>query len=248
MHLVGWIMKNRELNDLQMDGLPAPVQLPEAGEAMAGVLTILVDDREAGSPVLARLREEPEVLPVLRRLTVGDYRIESGLIFERKTIPDMTASITDGRLFRQARQLAAQPAGGAIILEGSGSAWREGGMSREAVQGALITVSLFMGVPLLRARDAEETARLLIYAARQVRRRFDHGLPRPGRRPKRRRQQLLWILQGIPHIGPVRAQALLATFGSIAGVCNAPAEKLARVPGIGRRIAANLHTLLRSSG
>jgi len=39
----------------------------------------------------------------------------------------------------------------------------------EAIQGALISVSVILGIPVLRSRDAEESARLMRYAGRRSR-------------------------------------------------------------------------------
>lgn len=40
-------------------------------------------------------------------------------------------------------------------------------MTWEAVQGALVTVALFVGLPVLRTLSAAETARTFLYAAQQ---------------------------------------------------------------------------------
>ncbi len=43
------------------------------------------------------------------------------------------------------------------------------GMRCEALQGALITLTVHFGNPLLRSRDPQETVRLMVYVARQGR-------------------------------------------------------------------------------
>lgn len=102
----------------------------------------------------------------IRRLAVGDYRLDDALLFERKTLGDLAMSIKDGRLFDQALRLANADLPAALILEGSGRDLASSGMRTESIQGALITVSLFIGLPLLRTRNAEQTAHTLLYAAR----------------------------------------------------------------------------------
>src|SRR3990172_6520448 len=67
------------------------------------------------------------------------------------------------RLFKQAAALAQGRHRGLLILEGRAADQGDGGVSREALQGALVTVSVFYGLAVLRARDAAETARLLVY-------------------------------------------------------------------------------------
>lgn len=57
---------------------------------------------------------------------------------------------------------------GVLILEGTIKDMGEPGVTREAMQGALITVSLILGIPVLRSKDHFETAKLIVYSARQV--------------------------------------------------------------------------------
>ncbi|MGR9037271.1 MAG: ERCC4 domain-containing protein, partial [Gammaproteobacteria bacterium] len=70
-------------------------------------------------------------------------------------------------MFEQGVRLAASPLHKAIILEGRAHDLAGSGMRREALQGALISLRLFLGIPLLRSVDAEESVRLMLYAARQ---------------------------------------------------------------------------------
>ena len=79
---------------------------------------ILADHREQQSRVIEALEQRTGQPVEITTLAVGDYRIGE-LIFERKTLRDFAVSIKDGRLFRQAIRLAAGPARGIIILEGS---------------------------------------------------------------------------------------------------------------------------------
>jgi excinuclease UvrABC nuclease subunit len=50
----------------------------------------------------------------------------------------------------------------------------------------------------------------------------------------------LFILQGLPNVGPARAQTLLDAFGSTAAVMAAGSEGLASVDGIGETVAASI--------
>jgi hypothetical protein len=106
---------------------------------------IEVDDRESAGAVLPTLREITEFHVEVMRLPLGDYRVDGRFLFERKTLTDLAAAIKDGRLFRQALRLAATPLQPAIILEGSSRELAGSGMRWEAIQGALVTVTLFCG-------------------------------------------------------------------------------------------------------
>jgi ERCC4-type nuclease len=89
----------------------------DSPEASPPIL-VLADDREANSGVVEALKQITDVKVILKRLAVGDYEVDSRCVFERKTLLDFAASIIDGRLFSQARQLAALPGLVAIVLEG----------------------------------------------------------------------------------------------------------------------------------
>jgi ERCC4-type nuclease len=129
-----------------------------------------------------------------------------------------------------------------VVLEGTARDLTDSGMRREALQGALITLTLELGVPLLRAKVPDETARLLVYAARQRRRTRDGAVPRAsgGTRPSGKRTTQLYVLQGLPGVGPTRAQRLLAAFGSVEAVMTAPVEALTEVEGIGTKTAQSV--------
>lgn len=202
-------------------------------------IRVVADDREPADAVIGALNAMPDVQLSITHLDVGDYIVDDRLVFERKTLLDFAESIVDGRLFRQAWALAnlGEPLRGVMILEGTGSDLERSGMRREAIQGALITISLFFGLPILRARDGGESARLMIYAARQGRAFIRGALPRPGRRPKGKRKTQLAILQSLPGIGAQRADALLENFGSIEAVMAASQQALETIPSIGARTA-----------
>jgi len=199
--------------------------------------SIVADDRESAGAVLAALQRRECVQLRVERLPVGDYRIDDTLLFERKTLPDLVASIKDGRLFAQALRLAEAPFRTALILEGRSQDLTQSRMRREAIQGALVTLTLFLGIPLLRSMDPEETASLMLFAARQGRAVASGALPRKGRRPRGKARVQSRILQGLPGVGPERAKRLLDRFGTIEAVIAAPADALASVPGIGKGTA-----------
>jgi DNA excision repair protein ERCC-4 len=204
-------------------------------------LRIAVDDRErADGKVLAALAAREDVRLEIVRLEVGDYRVERRVVVERKTAADLAASLIDGRLFRQAAALALARERAVLVLEGRDMDWRDTGVRREALQGALIAIGVFFGVAVLQSDGSEETARLLVYIGRQAQRAAQGGLPRPGYRPKGKRARQLFLLQGLPGVGPARAARLLERFGTVQAVVTASADDLATVDGIGHKTAAKM--------
>jgi DNA excision repair protein ERCC-4 len=200
-------------------------------------INIIADDRECKSEVIESLSQIEDVEVNIRRLSMGDYQIDNRLIVERKTLKDFVVSIIDGRLFKQMIRLANSNSKAVLIIEGTASDTAELGMTREAMQGALITVSLILGIPVLRSKGPSETAKLMVYIGRQIESMARGGLHRHGYRPKGKRRTQLFILQGLPGIGPERAERLLNRFGSVEAAISASSSNLQSVDGIGKSIA-----------
>ena len=215
----------------------------ETDSSDAGV-HVVADDREQLGGVIEALRALPGVVLEVRRLTCGDYRVEGRLLVERKTLADFARSVVDARLFRQTAAMAQSARRGILILKADGSELADSGLSRESMQGALITVGVFFGIAVLRSNGPSETAQLLLYLGRQAQKYARGGLARPGYRPKGRRARQLYVLQGLPGVGPGRAEKLLEHFGSVQAVAAASAKELEAVPGIGKGIAARIRWAL----
>lgn len=212
-----------------------------ADEPLSGrTIPIQVDHRESAGAVLPALRSCPDFDVTMAHLPLGDYLVDGRFLFERKTMPDLVVSIICGRLFEQALRLAAAPTRAAIILEGTSHDLAESGMRWESIQGALVTVTLFCGVALLRTRTPEETVRTMLFTAQQGRALALGALPRGGYRPRGRRARQLYILQGLPGVGPKRARLLLTQFGSVERVVAASVSELCDLPGIGEQTAEKI--------
>ena len=205
---------------------------------------IIADDRESKSKVVDSLSEIKNVAVGIRRLPLGDYRIGNRVIVERKTLKDFAISIVDGRLFRQMIALANSTSQGVLILEGTAADTVNLKMTRESLQGALITVSLILGIPVLRSKNISETANLIVYIGRQLEKMTRGGFQRYGYRPKGFRKRQLFILQGLPGIGPEKAGRLLDRFGSVEAVITADCEALQSVKGISESMADKIRRLV----
>ena len=138
-----------------------------SGQEICPRLRIVIDDREPHVSIAAALKDCGCTSIEVRRLGIGDYVVNDALLVERKSLGDLIVSIIDGRLFQQAKHLAEAELPAAMIFEGTARDIEHGEMRWEAIQGAIVSVSLFFGIPVLRTRTLEETARTLLYAARQ---------------------------------------------------------------------------------
>ena len=201
-------------------------------------MTILMDHREAKNHKLViALATHPGVHLEMVTLKTGDFLVDNQLLIERKTFIDFAFSIKDGRLFRQAARLSNSKNYAVLLLEGTSRDMKRIGMKREALQGALICLSLKFNVPVLRSMSPEESAWLIIAAAGQYttsRRTKKHPFFRPA--PTKRRNKVqhhLFILQGLPGIGPSKAKLLLKAFGSLKAVFSADPSAFKKVDGIG---------------
>jgi ERCC4-type nuclease len=207
-------------------------------------MNIKIDHRESNGNLLSALRQEKNIQLEICQLAVGNYQVDDLLLVERKTIPDLYVSIKDGRWFRQAKQLSSHPIQPMIILEGSSASFQTVGMKREAVQGALISLSLIFKIPLIRSRSPQETAKLILYAARQLlsfgcHSRTVRHLPfSPHKKNNYKRQ--IHVLQGFPGIGPTRARLLMERYGTLKEVLSALTNGPEEIPGIGQKTIQNL--------
>lgn len=209
-----------------------------------------IDFREQRSGIVGEIEKLTDQLTIeMSMLSAGDYWIGDNIIVERKTLNDFLISIKDGRIFQQAYRIANSGKNGLIILEGDKSMVNASSMSRKAVQGALIHLTVFLGVPVIRSLNIHETATLLIDIFHQCQQK---ALPRQnqiisggaGIRVNKKQRQKLFILQIIPGIGAKKALALLRTFRTIENIINASPADLMKLHGIGSKLADRIYTIL----
>jgi len=167
------------------------------------------------------------------------------LLVERKTFKDFVSSIKDGRIFKQAARLASGSNPNLIILEGTSQDIKSTEMKREAIQGALICLSVKFRIPVLRSLSPEETGKLMIAADHHLtgfNRHFPYR-PSPFKRNAKLKQQI-FMLQGLPCVGSARARLLLDRFGSLNAIFNASISELKATKGIGKYTAERISSVL----
>jgi ERCC4-type nuclease len=99
-------------------------------------------------------------------------------------------------------------------------------------------------LPVLHSSDPDESYRLLRFLAHQGSHTDEMALPRFDRKPKRVATRRLFVLQGLPGVGPALARRLLAELGSVERVMTADAAALQTVRGIGPKKANRIRELL----
>jgi DNA excision repair protein ERCC-4 len=204
---------------------------------------LLADHRESRSGVVEALQKFEGWQVTYQQLPTGDY-LNDAFIFERKTLIDFANSLLDGRLFQQAIRMANDSRQSILILEGVGSDLARVSLRRAQLQGALIRLSLSLGVVVLRSKNPVETANLIRYVVQQQ----EVSMRRPvhvrQERVGRKKQFQLRLLQKFPGIGAQKAQSLLEHFDSLEAVFSATEAELASIHGIGYRTARNIRSLL----
>lgn len=190
---------------------------------------ILVDYREKNSLVISELISlgaEPEI----KELKTGDY-ITKGTIVERKTISDFLTSMTNKRLLNQIENLK-EYKDRLLIIEGieTEELYKENspGINPNAIRGFLLSISLKHKIPILFSKSPHDTAQYLMVLARKKHK--DISL-KNNRKAFNKAEQVQFILEGFPGIGPKTAKKLLKELGSLKNIFQAKNSDLEKVIG-----------------
>lgn len=236
-------LMDREAKTTQrrLDDVPVKAKPPAPSGLFSGP-RIVCDNREQPGQVVKHLSQLGAKVET-RNLDVADFILSDRIVVERKTPEDLASSLVDGRLFDQLVRLKDYPRP-ILILEGDGIQTTRN-IAPEAIMGALASVTVDYGIPIMSTRDAQETARFLLAVAKREQGREGRRIAvRPTTGTKDAHAMRVHVLASLPRVSEVRAEALLDRFGSVVGVLTATASELAEVGGIGPKIAQDLRDLL----
>ncbi|MEE3083592.1 MAG: ERCC4 domain-containing protein [Candidatus Thermoplasmatota archaeon] len=168
------IINDEENEDVAMIAAESIVQSVQEGisEIADGDIIVKIDHREGQSALAARLRQEGLIVEVAS-LPVGDIQIGEQILIERKTSRDFVDSLVDGRLLEQASRLVGAAPRSMLILEGS-DLFHHRAVHAQAIMGALATLSLDYGLPVVSSSDTAETARFIGVSARREAKMIEH--------------------------------------------------------------------------
>ncbi|MBI1883217.1 MAG: multidrug MFS transporter [Chlamydiae bacterium] len=207
-------------------------------------MNIKMDFRENDAGIGDILTKKYDVTLTTEPLKTGDYIVNGEIVVERKTTLDFVQSIIDGRLFKQMARMKQFFDCAAVIIEGKDLYSTSVNIHPHAVKGGVISVALAWQVPVLFSDDKEDTA-LLLWLLGSQNEMMSHELSyRPGGRPKRILKKQLYILQGLPQVGPVLSNQLLTHFGTVEKVITASEEELMQVPRLGKVKAKTIRELV----
>lgn len=207
-------------------------------------MRVIVDYRERASGLLELIREH-DVFVEVKPLPFGDYIINDSITIERKTARDFLISIIDGRLFTQLSNLKKHCPCPVVLIEGN-PCKTDVDIDPAAIKGALISVETIWYVPIVFTCSKEDSVETLLMMGRQDETYKDVVPLRGGYRPKRLKSRQLYILQGLPKVGPTVAKRLLEHFHSVRQIMNASVEELIAVEGIGMVSAKAIREVLDS--
>jgi Fanconi anemia group M protein len=206
-------------------------------------IKVIVDSRELRSEVVKHLREIGAKIEI-RNLEVADYVVSDRVAVERKTVEDFLNSIIQKeRLFSQVARLKSAYSRPVIIIEGEN--FYRGGVHPNAVRGAIASLIIDFGIPVLRSSNARETAELIFAMARREQEERKRGVVEHTAKTKRTlKDEQEYIVSAISNVGNVIARNLLDYFQTIENIATADEEELAKVPKVGKKIAKRIRRVM----
>jgi ERCC4-type nuclease len=202
---------------------------------------IRIDYRERRAGLAQAVQEHgPEFVVSEEQLRQGDVVI-GDVAIERKTANGLLLSLIEGRLFPQLLRMKICFPRTLLLVEGD--------LSKSPIQvteaarrGAFTAIAARLQLPILYAKDVNESAAIVISIARQEFCAVDKvacGGP-TVRRSAGINKKVMRVLTGVPMIGPKRAKLLISRFSTLKNVFSANLEELAQVEGIGPVVAREL--------
>ena len=207
-------------------------------------LLVYADHREKGSAVIKALVEEDAKLQ-LEQLPVGDYVLSRRVGVEYKTVQDFIDSIIDGRLLLQLKDLKVSFERPVVIIEGVEDIYSVRNIHENAVRGMLATIAVSYGIPVLRTKNAKDTAGVLLAIAKREQdlEGKDFSL-HAAKREMSLQQWQEFIVGSLPGVGGTLAKPLLKKFKTVKKLVNATEEKLQKVDKIGPTKARRIKEVL----
>lgn len=208
-------------------------------------IVILADHREKDNKVVKELLDRG-VSVKTSQLVSADYVVSGKVGVELKRVPDFVASIIDGRLLEQVRNLNSNFAKAVLIIEGEEDIYAVRKVHANAIRGMLSSIVLDFHVPVLYTKNPQDTAALLAVMAKREQNKeldFSHHTSKP----RSTDEQIEFIISSFPNMGVHTSRLLLNHFGSIKKIINSNEDELKEIKGIGDKTAQNLIKIFNAS-
>ncbi|MBI4983688.1 DEAD/DEAH box helicase [Candidatus Woesearchaeota archaeon] len=205
------------------------------------VVAVLADHREKNNRIVKELIDLG-ISVKTAQLESADYLVSGRVAVELKTVPDFVASIIDGRLLEQVRDLKKNFERAIVIIEGEEDIYSLRKVHANAIRGMLSSIVLDFGVPILYTKNPKDTAGLLAIMAQREQNK-DREVSYHERKPHSLKEQQEFFVSALPGIGIQTARLLLEHFCSIKELVNASRKELVNLKGIGEKTAERLISL-----
>jgi ERCC4-type nuclease len=191
---------------------------------------IIIDYREKNSLVYSYLIKQGFEVE-FKELKIGDYIVKD-VIIERKTVSDFISSMLNHRLIKQIEELQ-QYNNKLLIIEGISEQelYREDniGVHPNAIRGFLLSILLKEKIPILFSKNSEDTAKFINVLSKKKEKEINLNAKK---KTLSKKEQLQFIIEGFPGVGPKKAKKLLKKFGSIQNIILSSTEDLKDILGI----------------
>ncbi|MEK6917516.1 MAG: ERCC4 domain-containing protein [Nanoarchaeota archaeon] len=192
-------------------------------------LKIIADYREKNSLVISELISLGIDVEV-KELKVADY-IVNNVAIERKTVSDFISSMINKRLLKQLEELGQYP-NRLLIIEGMDEKELYNddaeGINGNAIRGFLLSIVLKHKVPIIFSKNSEDTAKFIFLLAKKKESEMSLNVKKKSLNKK---EQMQFILEGFPGIGPKTAKKLLEKYKTLHEIFNSPLEELQEIIG-----------------
>ncbi|HKL23543.1 MAG TPA: ERCC4 domain-containing protein [Candidatus Nanoarchaeia archaeon] len=179
---------------------------------------IIIDFREKNSLIPTKLQKLNHEIE-LKELKVADYLINNTAI-ERKTTADFIQSMINGRLKKQLQEIKQYPQ---YLLVIEGDLTQTKFQNQNALRGFLISITLNQKIPTIFTKNEEETA---TYISLLSKRKSSPSKVNPKKSNLSKKEQLEYILQAFPKIGPKKSKELLKKFKTLKNIFQEKEENL----------------------
>ena len=154
-------------------------------------ISILADYREVPSKI-PKILKELGARVELTQLKTGDYIINNEVIVERKSKDDFILSIIQGRLFSQCARMKKSSHYQIMLIEGNPYNTNHK-IDRQAIKGALLSITLSWQIPVIYSANTLDSANMLLMAANQLLKE-NFGYRRGGYKPKKLKNKAIYFL------------------------------------------------------
>jgi len=191
---------------------------------------VTVDYREKNSLVISELISLGIQIEI-KELKVADY-IVNEVAIERKTVSDFISSMINKRLLSQLEDIK-QYKNPLLLIEGIEEQDlyddEPSGVNPNAIRGFLLSILLKHKIPIIFTKNYKDTAKFIQVIAKKQKP-TEMSL-KPPKKSLNKKEQIQYLLEGFPGIGPKTAKKLLKEFKTLEKIFNSPIANLKKTIG-----------------